>query len=464
MKEDMAVFFLFLSLLLQREIVFGTNRGFEGRTAYYRDKAFNGKQPIYNSNRNMEKPLSLWSRSTEGTMLAQKLAANVPQTVAAFLYTGDASDLRHDNCSRRLELKNLIEILNITSHSFLHSALDTIIHATNFLNMILQTNKSREQNLQGDIDWYHALVRSVLTGDPKILRAIVTFNIRPFSSTPLIFLQATRKDNEIFLQDLSLTSHLLENATLETEWFNIFKHKRRPNLHKKVLHNDFKTIDSALKRGESYVVDRNHIKWSAPYLECENGKYKPPWLLTLSAAFYGLKPNFIPEFRGVVRVDISLQDVDIDQCSSDGWFAGTHRCELNSTECIPEKRLGFVLGAYKCICKAGFYYPSSLNSFERKDKDNYVPGGKMSDEVYVCLPCREGCSYCTDDTPCYAQEDKYLRIATISFQTLCMLLDFISMLVVYRFRKTKVKRSAANIPVFWCLCLKLPVVSVLTES
>ncbi|PKU33365.1 hypothetical protein llap_16331 [Limosa lapponica baueri] len=108
-------------------------------------------------------------------------------------------------------------------------------------------------------------------------------------------------------------------------------------------------------------------------------------------------------------------------------------------KCMPIKGLGFVLGAYKCICKAGFYHPNifSVNSFQRKDAENRFSGGELSEEVYTCLPCREGCSYCTDDTPCYAQEDKYLRLAIISFQTLCMLLDFISMLVVYHFRKAK---------------------------
>lgn len=62
----------------------------------------------------------------------------------------------------------------------------------------------------------------------------------------------------------------------------------------------------------------------------------------------------------------------------------------------------------------------------------------VSEEVHVCLPCSEGCPYCADDRPCFVQEDKYLRLAIISFQALCMLLDFVSMLVVYRFRKAKV--------------------------
>lgn len=82
--------------------------------------------------------------------------------------------------------------------------------------------------------------------------------------------------------------------------------------------------------------------------------------------------------------------------------------------------------------------PLALLLLSGKNAENRFAGGDLSEEVYTCLPCREGCSFCTDDTPCYAQEDKYLRLAIISFQTLCMLLDFISMLVVYHFRKAKV--------------------------
>lgn len=62
----------------------------------------------------------------------------------------------------------------------------------------------------------------------------------------------------------------------------------------------------------------------------------------------------------------------------------------------------------------------------------------VSEEAHVCLPCREGCPFCADDRPCFVQGDKYLRLAIISFQALCMLLDFVSMLVVYHFRKAKV--------------------------
>ncbi|KAL4841934.1 hypothetical protein H8958_019026 [Nasalis larvatus] len=170
-----------------------------------------------------------------------------------------------------------------------------------------------------------------------------------------------------------------------------------------------------------------------------------------------------------------------------------------SGQCMPIKGLGFVLGAYECICKAGFYHPGVLpvNNFRkleivsvsfffifvinwidvgakliltikeklyllgfrsnlsliteteepkikrridsRRDPDQHISGSTkdVSEEAYVCLPCREGCPFCADDSPCFIQEDKYLRLAIISFQALCMLLDFISMLVVYHFRKAK---------------------------
>ncbi|NXG65893.1 GP158 protein, partial [Hemiprocne comata] len=457
---------ILLLLLAQRGL--GAAAG-QGQAVRGPERALRGRQPIYNNIKSREPPPAPRSRSTESTILAQRLAEEGPQDVASFLYTGDSRELRRGNCSGRYELANLAGKSRFTSHPSLHGALDTLTHATNFLNVILQSNKSREQNLQEDLEWYRALIRSLLEGDPNISRAAITFSTEPFSSTPQVFLQASRHESQVLLQDLSSSAHHLANASVETEWFHSLKRKLRPHLHRKVLNTGPKTLENSWKRRESFTADKNHIRWSSPYLECENGNYKPGWLVTLSAAFYGLRPNLLPEFRGVVKVDINLQKVDIDQCSNEGWFSGTHRCHLNNSECMPIKGLGFVLGAYKCICKAGFYHPNifSVNSFQRKDAENRFSGGELSEEVYTCLPCREGCSYCTDDSPCYAQEDKYLRLAIISFQTLCMLLDFISMLVVYHFRKAKSIRASGLVLLetilFGSLLLYFPVVILYFE-
>ncbi|XP_066483712.1 metabotropic glycine receptor [Tiliqua scincoides] len=440
-----------------------------GRTEPGKERAMKGKQPIYNHVKSVALPASAWSRPTGNTILAQRLAQEVPASVVSFLYTGDSQELRYANCSGRYELPGLPGKSRLSLHPLLHGALDTLIHTTNFLNMILQSNKSRDQNLQEDIEWYQALIRSLLEGDPNISKAAITFNLEPLSSGPQVFLQASRQDSQILLEDLSSVAHHLANSSSETEWFHGLKHKWRQHLHRRVLSPGSKALENSLRRKDSYSAEKSHIKWSSPYLECENGNYKPAWLVTLSAAFYGLQQNLLPEFRGVVKVDLNLQKVDIDQCSNEGWFSGTHKCHLNSSECMPIKGLGFVLGAYKCICKAGFYHPQifSVNRFHRKDAESQFSGGKMSEEVYACLPCREGCSYCTDDTPCYAQEDKYLRLAIISFQTLCMLLDFISMLLVYRFRKAKSIRASVFILLetilFGSLLLYFPVIILYFE-
>lgn len=235
-----------------------------------------------------------------------KIEEHLPRVVTAFLHTGDSTTLKHANCSRRYELTSLprrsqaaaagAASASSAPHHSMSSVLDTVLHATNFLNMILQANRSREQSLRRDIEWYHALVRSILEGDAKIHRAVVTFSEDP---GPAVLLQATRAGGEIVLQDLSsVAHHHLHNRSADTEWYHgVRDKKKKSSFHKRVLSQDFTSVDNSLKRGESFIPDKTHVKWSAPYLECENGNFVPRWLLTLSAAFYGLKANLAPEFR-----------------------------------------------------------------------------------------------------------------------------------------------------------------------
>ncbi|XP_071340806.1 metabotropic glycine receptor isoform X2 [Trachinotus anak] len=453
----MAVFRL--SLLLQVGFVIGSNHKYAEWSAHGEDirarEAIGGAQTHRRQLAHLRAPHRPPGETEE---LAQKIEEHLPRVVTAFLHTGDSTTLKHANCSRRYELTSLRGRSHATPHHSMGSVLDTVLHAANFLNMILQANRSREQSLRRDIEWYHALVRSILEGDAKIHRAVVTFSADPSVAGPSVLLQATRAGGEIVLQDLSSTAHhYLHNRTADTEWYHEVKDRKKPGFHKRVLSQDFTSVDNSLKRGESFIPDKTHVKWSAPYLECENGNFVPRWLLTLSAAFYGLKPNLAPEFRGVVRVDINLQDVDIDQCSTDGWFAGTHRCNLTTMECLPIHGHGFVLDKYKCHCKKGFYHPNrvAVNGFTRMErKGKAADSGPNADEGSSsdCLPCQQGCAFCKDDTPCVAREDGALRMAVLSFQCLCMLIVFISMVLIYHFRRNKSIRASGLVLLEAILC------------
>uniref|UniRef100_A0A3B1IZP9 G protein-coupled receptor 158 n=1 Tax=Astyanax mexicanus TaxID=7994 RepID=A0A3B1IZP9_ASTMX len=378
---------------------------------------------------------SIWSQQVQWSHQDWGLEGGrkPPRVVRAFLHTGDSSVMRQGNCSGRFELRWPPGRSRASPHRAMHGAMDAVTHASAFLTALLRGNSTRAQNLRRDVEWYRALVRSILEGDSRIHRAVLAFSTGSSSShAPQVFLQATRAEGQIVLQDLSATParHGLQDNTAETSWYHDHRGRQKTRSHERATNRD------------STTPNKTHVRWSSPYLECENGYYVPRWLLTLSAGFYGLTPDLTLDFRGVVRVDVSVQDVDIDQCSTEGWFAGTHRCNVTSMECLPIPGHGFVLDKYKCQCKGDFYHP------------NRTPPRH-------CLPCQKGCAYCKDDTPCVDRGDSYLSITVLSFQGFFMLLDFISMVVVYHFRRNKSIRASGLVLLeailFGALLLYFPV-------
>uniref|UniRef100_A0A672U776 G protein-coupled receptor 179 n=1 Tax=Strigops habroptila TaxID=2489341 RepID=A0A672U776_STRHB len=356
----------------------------------------------------------------------------------AFLQTGDAQRLARANCSRGVPAGAAGPGPPPALRAALRAVPEALAHAANFLNMLFQTNDIREASVAEDVEWYQALVRSLAEGHPWVRRVVLALDAHPLAAKPLLMLQATKEDGQILLQDVSAAAPSLGNLSWDNEWFNALKSQRTPVLRKRVLSNDLHSMDTPKwQRGDSYVGDPSHVRWSPPFLECRDGRFLPAWAVTLSSAFYGLKPDLSPEFKGVVRVDIELRDVAIDQCASGpGWFADTHRCDLNSTQCIPQESHGFVLGRYQCRCKPGFYGASGAASGAQA-------GG--SGALLGCRPCRQGCSTCEDDAPCLIQEDRALRAAVLSCQACCMLAIFLSMLVSYRFRRSKRIRASGII-------------------
>ncbi|XP_039560627.1 probable G-protein coupled receptor 179 [Passer montanus] len=360
----------------------------------------------------------------------------------AFLRTGDAERLARANCSGAVAAAAPGPGPPPALRAALRAAPEALAHAANFLNMLFQTNDIREASVAEDVEWYQALVRSLAEGHPWVRRAVLALDAHPLAPKPRLMLQATRGDGQILLQDVSGAAPSLGNLSWDNEWFNALKSQREPALRKRVLSNDLRSLETPKwQRGDSYVGDPGHVRWSPPFLECREGRFLPTWAVTLSSAFYGLKPDLSPEFKGVVRVDVELRDAAIDQCSSGpGWFSDTHRCDLNSTQCVPQESRGFVLGRYLCRCKPGFYGAGGVASGAWAGVAGTEGGSRLG-----CRPCRPGCATCEDDTPCLIQEDQALRAAVLSCQACCMLAIFLSMLVSYHFRRSKRIRTSGII-------------------
>ncbi|XP_059526768.1 probable G-protein coupled receptor 179 [Myotis daubentonii] len=358
------------------------------------------------------------------------------EAALAFLYSGDARQLLGANCSERYEAPEAEASPGLPP--ILGRAAGTLTQAANFLNMLLQANDIRESSVEEDVEWYQALVRSMAEGDPRAYRALLTFNPPPGASHLQLALQATRMGEETMLRDLSGSGVPGESlaGALDT-----------PALQKRVLTNDLGSLGSPKwPRGDGYLGDMQHVRLSPPFLECQEGRLRPGWLLTLSATFYGLKPDLSPEIRGQVQMDIDLQMVDINQCASGpGWYSNTHLCDLNSTQCIPLESQGFVLGRYLCRCQPGFYGASLAWGLE---ENATPPTGQFgspqggSGRLLQCQPCAEGCTSCLDATPCLAEEALALRAAVVACQVCCMLTVFLSMLVSYRCRRSKRIRAS----------------------
>lgn len=241
--------------------------------------ALGGPQPLH--------ALPLQSSQAKAGSVPLWVPPKGAEAAVAFLYSGDAQQLSGANCSERYEVQGTEAGPGLPP--ILRRAAGTLAQAANFLNMLLQANDIRESSVEEDVEWYQALVRSVAEGDPRAYRVSLTFNPPPGASHLQLALQATRMGEETILQDLS-GDRVPEESPTES--------LNTPALQKRVLTNDLGSLGSPKwARGDGYVGNIQHVKLSPPFLECQEGQLRPGWLVTLSATFYGLKPDLSPEVR-----------------------------------------------------------------------------------------------------------------------------------------------------------------------
>uniref|UniRef100_A0A673V4T6 G protein-coupled receptor 179 n=1 Tax=Suricata suricatta TaxID=37032 RepID=A0A673V4T6_SURSU len=347
----------------------------------------------------------------------------VAEAALAFLYSGDAQQLSGANCTERYEAHSAGARPGLPP--VLWRAAGTLAQAANFLNMLLQANDIRESSVEEDVEWYQALVRSMAEGDPRAYRAFLTFSPPPGASHLQLALQATRRGEETILQDLSGSRVQVESPTGAPD---------TSALQKRVLTNDLGSLGSPKwPQADGYVGDMQHVKPSPPFLECQDGRLRPGWLITLSATFYGLKPD--------LRAQV--------QPAGGTWtlhlFPYKYLSCLSSPQCVPLESQGFVLGHYLCRCRPGFYGASHSGGLEESATQ---PTGQFgspqgsSGRLLRCQPCAEGCTSCVDASPCLVEAALALRAAVLACQACCMLAVFLSMLASYRCRRSKRIRAS----------------------
>jgi len=178
---------------------------------------------------------------------------------------------------------------------------------------------------------------------------------------------------------------------LDEPWFKNVKERWQSNTYgltkfteKTMIRSDL--AGTSLKKFEMYPQYYHAPKeedgwWSPPYFDCDG--YVNDWVITYAVPFFGLNSiRSALEFKGVVMVDIKLDELSINQCPQDYYvpnaFKGTARCHYESTYCeyLPSRK--FTKGAYKCNCRQGYEYPF-------QDRAWYFDGQTMEEEYRKLL-------------------------------------------------------------------------------
>ncbi|KAF7703694.1 hypothetical protein HF521_022701 [Silurus meridionalis] len=464
---DKLLILLFLSSLLSAQLSPNLNSG---------TSSSQGPTPLSSNTRcTVEEELA-------GNMQSPSVSTNPPVVVEEkeqdwsvpenYLYTGDASLLSSSRCSKAFQLTAQHGAIPHNIKALLYQSTTSLTNTVNFLNFIFQASDLRETSLREDIDWYHSLIRSMLVGErPSLVRnALLSFNADPTTTQPQLVLLASKGlSQDIYLQDLTLAWEKPQSLPhgFNQSWFKLLNSNNPsfPGLSRQVLRNDLSTLDTPKwAHGGTYVTNSSGLQWGeAPFLECMEGRYLPGWLLTLSMPFYGLKPDLSPEFRGVIRLDVNIQDFDVNQCAiGNFWFADTHKCNRTSMECEPILGKGFRLGQYCCRCKNGYY------SLPAVTEDQLDDGSRITHGCYplipMCVPCWPGCKQCQDGSPCWVDQDWKLRVVLLAVHSFFMALVLISMLRVYQCRRTRPIRASGllllEIILFGSLLLYFPVLII----
>ncbi|ELU11322.1 hypothetical protein CAPTEDRAFT_161811 [Capitella teleta] len=300
----------------------------------------------------------------------------------------------------------------------------TALRLAHFLSNFLQNIDLYEEygNLRGDkllnIELLFGEALANVMGDLRIKGSGVFYDIDKFKGPDLLTRQffgpyayRYEKEDEGGETGDRANTHFraidfagFENHYLDAPWFKNVKERWQSNTYGLIKYTEKPLIRSdlggtSLKKFELYPLyyrapSEKDGWWSAPYFDC-NG-YVNDWIISYSVPFFGQNSiGSAIEFKGIVRVDIRLDELDINQCPMDfhvpNAFKDTARCHFANTYCEALPGKNFYRGGYKCECRQGWEYPFN-------DRAWYFDGQTMEEEYrklmdgetsrYETLKCR----------------------------------------------------------------------------
>ncbi|XP_076303976.1 metabotropic glycine receptor-like [Tachypleus tridentatus] len=336
------------------------------------------------------------------------------------------------------------------------------LKTSNILNNLFMKASNETEVLYNEA-FYYSLVTVNVESDDVILGSAIafqkdTFVSRTKSSLTFFAPYAFRQNDYVSTKDLSKSYNISYDTeeSVGNKWFWVHAKK---NFSQFLLHkygSEFSQYYSDLLEGtKDLLIGIEDGQWTSPYFDCRG---ENTWIISFSAPFFGRQEDYFI-FKGVSMVSIDLNNVDIDQCSEDrGMFAGTHKCETQTTECVPISGMGFRRGAYKCCCKEGYFFPNrtqdkSVNCFEGTVVEKHYVASLLNDksvenkgpkhpERFTCLPCKPGCASCVDDSSCSVEYNILLRSIVLGLQSFCTTITVVLTVVVFRLRKSKIISSS----------------------
>lgn len=215
---------------------------------------------------------------------------------------------------------------------------------------------------------------ATVIGDRRLQGCGVFFDRNQYnSSIPFFAPYAYRKERntrKFFVDDMSRFPQQSRQFYLNHEYFKQLKMRWASNMDDLItfttkINVRFNSSGLYSMRYDHYplqykAAELRHGYWTSPHFDC--GGFHNQWLLTYAAPFFGWdKIKSRLEFKGVVAINVKLEELDINQCGNQydvpNAFKNTHKCDRLSSRCVPILGRRFEAGGYKCECAQGYEYP-----------------------------------------------------------------------------------------------------------